>query len=458
MHNYDDARRADVANGRGPGGKPPARGAAPQGLRALQQTAGNAAVVQLLRQAGHAGEWDKHQHGAGCGHTAEQPAVQRSAVHDVLRGSGRPLDEATRGDMESRLGADFSDVRIHNDSAARASAAEVGARAYTSGSHVVIGEGGADKHTLAHELTHVIQQRQGPVAGTDNGSGLKVSDPSDRFEREAESNARRAMSGAAPRTEQHAQEGGRSGQGAAQESVQRWAAQADTNQRHMTVSANGLFAVPRNDATSIWIRGNAPAGSYSPALRPTSTAQQALFGGTEMYQEHELARNILDDCLHTAEEIMHNAVGELADGANSNVRTSAGLKAFGMSDEQNRERAGDFQGETDRNASPVVGQSYLMLAMNPGEQIMSQYHAAAVVGMDGQDTVTMEAFAGSEQTAANPMTYTIGTVASFHDYWTGAYYTPNYPGVTMKTVVLVKRGKGRRVPAGNEQPANPNIA
>ncbi|MGW2818437.1 eCIS core domain-containing protein, partial [Streptomyces sp. NPDC001415] len=95
-------------------------------------------------------------------------------------------------------GADFSDVRIHNDSAAKASAAEVGARAYTSGSHVVIGDGGADKHTLAHELTHVIQQRQGPVAGTDNGSGLKVSDPSDRFEREAEANATRVMSGPVP--------------------------------------------------------------------------------------------------------------------------------------------------------------------------------------------------------------------------------------------------------------------
>ncbi len=100
--------------------------------------------------------------------------------------------------MENRLGADFSDVRIHDDSAAKASAAEVGARAYTSGSHVVIGDGGGDKRTLAHELTHVIQQRQGPVAGADNGSGLKVSDPSDRFEREAEANAARAMVGSAP--------------------------------------------------------------------------------------------------------------------------------------------------------------------------------------------------------------------------------------------------------------------
>ncbi len=151
----------------------------PRGLFALQRSLGNAAVVQLLRESGRGKD--------------EEHAVQRSAVHDVLRGGGRPLDERTRTDMEARLGADFSDVRIHTDSAARASAAGIGARAYTSGNHVVIGEGGGDGHTLAHELTHVIQQRQGPVAGTETGSGLKVSDPSDRFEREAEANARRVM-------------------------------------------------------------------------------------------------------------------------------------------------------------------------------------------------------------------------------------------------------------------------
>ncbi len=42
---------------------------------------------------------------------------------------------------------------------------------------------GATQHTLADELTHVIQQRSGPVAGTDNGAGLKVSDPILRFRR-----------------------------------------------------------------------------------------------------------------------------------------------------------------------------------------------------------------------------------------------------------------------------------
>ncbi|WP_244177555.1 DUF4157 domain-containing protein [Streptomyces atriruber] len=162
-----------------------------QEIRALQRSAGNAAVVQ---------------------------AVQRSAVHDVLRGGGRPLDTGTRTDMEARLGADFSDVRVHDDSAAKASAAEVGARAYTSGSHVVIGEGGADRHTLAHELTHVIQQRQGPVAGTDHGNGLRVSDPSDRFEREAEANAHRVLSGPAP--EAHT-EAAPEGHTAAEATVQR---------------------------------------------------------------------------------------------------------------------------------------------------------------------------------------------------------------------------------------------
>ncbi|MEW2050436.1 DUF4157 domain-containing protein [Streptomyces sp. NPDC005476] len=127
-----------------------------------------------------------------------EASVQRSSVHEVLRRPGRPLDAPVRQEMESRLGADFGDVRVHTDSAARASAAEVGAGAYTSGSHIVLGDGGTDRHTLAHELTHVIQQRQGPVAGTDNGAGLRISDPGDRFEREAEANAVRALAGPAP--------------------------------------------------------------------------------------------------------------------------------------------------------------------------------------------------------------------------------------------------------------------
>ena len=39
-----------------------------------------------------------------------------------------------------------------------------------------------DCRTLAHELTHVVQQRSGPVEGTETGGGVRVSDPSDRFD------------------------------------------------------------------------------------------------------------------------------------------------------------------------------------------------------------------------------------------------------------------------------------
>jgi hypothetical protein len=172
----------------------PTNPARPGGLSDLQAGAGNAAVVRMLRRAGHFGaQGGNAQDGNGGPPTSEVPRIQRSSVHEVVGSPGRPLDAATRADMESRLGADFSDVRVHDGPAARASASGLGARAYTTGHHVVIGEGGADRHTLAHELTHVIQQRTGPVGGTDQESGLRLSDPSDRFEREAEDNARRAM-------------------------------------------------------------------------------------------------------------------------------------------------------------------------------------------------------------------------------------------------------------------------
>ncbi|MFC6982657.1 DUF4157 domain-containing protein [Streptomyces cirratus] len=153
---------------------------APGAPMALQRTVGNAAVTRMLASG------------------RDAAAVQRATAHQVLRSAGRPLDGPLREEMESRLGADFSDVRVHSGPTAQRSAAEIGARAYTSGSDVVIGAGGGDKHTLAHELTHVIQQRQGPVTGTDTGDGLRVSDPGDRFERAAEANARRVMNGPAP--------------------------------------------------------------------------------------------------------------------------------------------------------------------------------------------------------------------------------------------------------------------
>jgi peptidoglycan hydrolase-like protein with peptidoglycan-binding domain len=145
------------------------------------------------------------------------PAIAR----DALRSPERPLDAATRHDMERRLGhaigrvrtypvapqlltgplsvgregdqherdadriagvvtgasppdardephrLDLGAVRIHTGPQAEAAAASVGARAFTVGSHVVFGAGAYAPHTaagrgvLAHELAHVVQQTRG---------------------------------------------------------------------------------------------------------------------------------------------------------------------------------------------------------------------------------------------------------------------------------------------------------
>jgi hypothetical protein len=125
---------------------------------------------------------------------------ERSPVRDVVEsGGGEPLRDDTRSLMESRFDHDFSDVRVHTDSRASESAKSVNAHAYTVGSNVVFRSGMFDPQSepgqrlLAHELTHVVQQRNGPVAGTPAPGGILVSDPSDAFEQAAERNADAVM-------------------------------------------------------------------------------------------------------------------------------------------------------------------------------------------------------------------------------------------------------------------------
>lgn len=96
--------------------------------------------------------------------TAQAPEIPQS-VDRVLQSPGRPLDRDTRVTMESRFGHDFSRVRIHSDTHAAASAHEIHAAAYTSGTHIVFGDRRFEpgtprgRHLLAHELAHVVQQR-----------------------------------------------------------------------------------------------------------------------------------------------------------------------------------------------------------------------------------------------------------------------------------------------------------
>ena len=115
--------------------------------------------------------------------SAEAPPV----VHEVLREPGQPLDAATRHSMESRFGHDFSNVRVHSDSRAAASARAVQARAYTVGRHIAFAapprfSSAGSEALLAHELTHVIQQR----GAEPRGDVIRIADPGTEMEREAE--------------------------------------------------------------------------------------------------------------------------------------------------------------------------------------------------------------------------------------------------------------------------------
>jgi hypothetical protein len=80
------------------------------------------------------------------------------------KGSGAPLPSATREQMEAGLGADFSNVRIHDNAQSQAMSQDLHAQAFTHGNDIYFNSGKyspdnlSGQHLLAHELTHTIQQ------------------------------------------------------------------------------------------------------------------------------------------------------------------------------------------------------------------------------------------------------------------------------------------------------------
>jgi hypothetical protein len=100
--------------------------------------------------------------------------------------------------MERRFGYDFSQVRVHADAQAAASAHAVDASAFTVGTGVVFGAGryapetAAGQRLLAHELSHVVQQ----AAARDLSAPLALGQHDDAGEQEARKAADALESGA----------------------------------------------------------------------------------------------------------------------------------------------------------------------------------------------------------------------------------------------------------------------
>lgn len=109
-------------------------------------------------------------------HEEEEGGAEIGALSAGLMGGGRPLDDGTRSSMEGSFGADFSAVRVHQDSAA---AAGVGAQAFTQGADIHFAPGqynpgsASGRELIGHELAHVVQQG-GSASGAPQAKGANL--------------------------------------------------------------------------------------------------------------------------------------------------------------------------------------------------------------------------------------------------------------------------------------------
>jgi hypothetical protein len=139
----------------------------------MQRQYGNRYVQRLVARA-------KEEEGEAEVSPDVEEAIERK------RGGGQPLEDGVRAQMESAFDSDFSGVRVHTDAEADALSRGLGARAFTTGRDIFFRQGAyspdnsSGRELLAHELTHVVQQRGGIQPR------LAVGPPGDKYEQEAE--------------------------------------------------------------------------------------------------------------------------------------------------------------------------------------------------------------------------------------------------------------------------------
>ena len=127
------------------------------------------------------------QHRAGPGNGARDDASVQAAASQGLATPAARLPYADT--LQGLFGRhDVSAVQAHTDGEAAASASAMGADAYATGNHVVLG-GGTDLHTVAHEAAHVVQQRGG--VQLEGGVGAA----GDAYEQHADAVADRVVAG-----------------------------------------------------------------------------------------------------------------------------------------------------------------------------------------------------------------------------------------------------------------------
>ena len=193
---------------------PSSAGTTVQRMLALQSTAGNRAVAEMVRRGGLPEAQAPHQHGPACEHRA-QAAVQRSATdvtvaraedeHAHGHGTGpegqgallaaamKSPSEALPSSVVAKAGAFYQNdalasTRVHHDVVAQRATEAMGAAAMTVGNHIFLSAGAAaSEELIGHELSHVDKNLKGvPETGHNSGAGVTVTNPRQDSERAAE--------------------------------------------------------------------------------------------------------------------------------------------------------------------------------------------------------------------------------------------------------------------------------
>jgi hypothetical protein len=398
------------------------------------------------------------------------------------------LNMALQTKMQDSFGTSFQDVNIHRNDG---SAYQMGALAYTRGNDVHFAPGQFNPNTqggqelLGHELTHVVQQRQGRVQPTKQGKGLSVND-NPTLEHEADAMGKRAAS--------HLSNRGNSNTGgnySPQPITQFYApidvASQSTNEwdegEDLRVADNGMAATSENTSSKICyahqslidqsnrelsardsgvelvaesttIKGSAPNGSGRRTLKKVMPAMSFSTSGTGASQTS------WTDCGRMSREVMGEAgtdqnphgvytdsSGELQETARSrspqrhrnNILVSLGLgttptaalAAYQAMTPADRE-AFDEEHGLNRFAAPSVGEAF-----STHEADGFNFHWGGVVFRPGGDFVTLENFykAGCTYDTQDTNWYfqMYGPATNPGQTWDEQWNAPGYDTFTSRT-------------------------
>jgi len=128
----------------------------------LQKKEDDKEVTTKLQAKGNAGDQQNETN-----EKKKEPTTTLEQMLEESKGKGFALPVDVRTEMEAQFNVDFSDVRIHTDTEAIEMCEMIKAQAFAHGFHIYFNQGkfnpdtDTGKNLLAHELTHVVQQKGG---------------------------------------------------------------------------------------------------------------------------------------------------------------------------------------------------------------------------------------------------------------------------------------------------------